>query len=83
MIEILVFLAAFFAAAPAWADDAGSEPLKAVGGFVVIVLALICVAYLGRLASRIGRDWHALCRGRLLASSAHSRGPRVRTQASG
>lgn len=55
MIEILVFLAALFAAAPAWADDAGSEPLKAVGGFVVIVLALICVAYLGRLASRIGR----------------------------
>ncbi len=51
----IVLPVAILAAGPAWAEDGGSEPLKALGGFAVVVLALLSVAYLRSIASRIAR----------------------------
>jgi uncharacterized membrane protein YqiK len=48
-----VFLAVLFAATQALADDGGSDALKAFGGFGIIVIALLSIAYLRRLVQNL------------------------------
>jgi regulator of protease activity HflC (stomatin/prohibitin superfamily) len=49
----LAFLLTLFTADCAWADDDGSDYLKAAGGFGVLVLAIIGVVFLRRIVVRL------------------------------